>query len=743
MSMDSTITCNGTPLDKAFGQIQAHLRADDAIEVKKQSIQNALSSAKHPIVLDEAIGRGGQALVFRARHKRTGGSEQTVAIKVFLQNTNTALDEQFQAEVKSLSQLSHEGIIRLYDEGTAPPYAFIVMEFLPDGHIGKFVNERVRDPRTILDLIQSICNALHTAHSRPDPIVHRDIKPGNILMRGNSAVLADFALAALGRESTLGFAGTVAYASPEQLDSAKEVDATSDIWALGVVLHELLTGLPLYSLSASGDPADQRRLIEAFHATEYHLLKYSGWRGSEIASIIKKCVAPSRLERYRNASDLGADLKRLLRGGVVLAHGAGLHSAWQQKKYAIWARLRRHPIRVGVVLVATIVGGLGLYAIDTRRNQMETEWTAESRRQVAIAQKAVADAERRAKDEARRVAILVVETYCEGIRTASHFRNDTGTAHALYDQLENAERFLALDTGEHPDVTSQLQHEVGVQYKNLRRYEKAVEHLEAVAHVWPLCNSLGEPCVDAITVRAEMADAYRHLGECEQAFLQLRELYEFTALNPCGWYPLLDEVLVCLYNDADEYQLAVDKCTAALQCADKVADDTARSIRARFLKHLGYSYFCLANRGMAYDAYALGLQEAERAGFQEASLVDYWVPLAQLEVSVKQNRKRAESLLYQARRAAERAYGSHSMRLAEIHEALKFLYLGWNDTHRAGYHHVMVQRTKFGAYNSQWSNLEGYDFFTDGEGIVYFACNGSRLCTYDDNGRLIAYLSED
>ena len=202
--------------------------------------------------LQALIGRGGMGAVYRARQSRL---DRLVAIKVLLPGlgADPAFAERFTREAKALASLSHPGIVAVYDFGQAGPHLFLVMEHVDGANLREVLGQGRLTTRDVLELVPQLCDALQYAHDRG--VVHRDIKPENVLVDVDGRVrIADFGLAKLLREDadTLALTqteqvmGTASYMAPEQLRASRGVDHRADLYSLGVVLYEMLTGqLPI------------------------------------------------------------------------------------------------------------------------------------------------------------------------------------------------------------------------------------------------------------------------------------------------------------------------------------------------------------------------------------------------------------------------------------------------------------------------------------------------------------------
>jgi len=191
----------------------------------------------------EQIGEGGMATVYKAYQP---GLDRYVAIKILppVHAQQAGFKERFEREAKAIANLNHPNILPIYDSGYEGDYSYIVMRYVEGARTLKEVMRDTLDLAQVTDLIGQIATALDYAHQRG--IIHRDVKPSNVLMDGNWALLTDFGLAKMVEASVkltgtgVGI-GTPAYMSPEQGQGA-EIDHRTDIYALGIILFEMLTG---------------------------------------------------------------------------------------------------------------------------------------------------------------------------------------------------------------------------------------------------------------------------------------------------------------------------------------------------------------------------------------------------------------------------------------------------------------------------------------------------------------------
>jgi serine/threonine protein kinase len=266
--------------------------------------------------IEALVGQGGMGAVWRARHK---GLERVVALKVLHADVarDPGFSERFSREARTLAALSHEGIVAVHDVGQAGPHFYLVMEFVDGVDLRALVRGRELAPREALGIVIQICEALQYAHDQG--IVHRDIKPENILIdtRGRVKVL-DFGLAKLlGAAAPANLTrshqvmGTPHYMAPEQWERPLAVDHRADIFSLGVVFYELLTGeLPVGRFA----PPSQRVAVDVrLDEVVLRALEREPERRYQQASEVRKDVA--RIEGGRAEPSRPAPRPRARRGG--------------------------------------------------------------------------------------------------------------------------------------------------------------------------------------------------------------------------------------------------------------------------------------------------------------------------------------------------------------------------------------------------------------------------------------------
>lgn len=312
--------------------------------------------------LVELIGEGGMGSVYLGE-RADGSFEQTVAVKL-LRAGGRGLIRRFDREREVLARLEHPGISRLIDAGTTDDgQAYLVMEHVDGEPIDRYCAGRGLGVRDRLGLMLRVCDAI--AYTHRNLVIHRDLKPGNILVDEDARPrVIDFGIALpayLGDAATMHTAadkvlGTVAYMSPEQCErgAGADVDVRSDVYALGVVMYELLTGAKPLDVSSSSLVAAVRRIAE--EPPPRPSARNPALRG-DLETIILKAIEKSPDRRYQSAGELADDIRRHLEERPVLARRPS-------PSYLVGKFLRRHrapllsatgAVGVGAIVVGAVV----------------------------------------------------------------------------------------------------------------------------------------------------------------------------------------------------------------------------------------------------------------------------------------------------------------------------------------------------------------------------------------------------
>jgi len=355
----------------------------------------------------EEIGRGGMGVVYRARDLLL---DRTVALKTIRsgQFADSEERDRFRVEAEAAAQLDHAGIVPVYSSGEVDGVCFIAMGYIQGGSLRESLRDGPLDPRDAAALMQQISLAVDYAHGRG--VVHRDLKPGNILI-GDSGVprITDFGLARrIGSDSSLTgtgqILGTPGYMPPEQARGTSGDSPLADVYSLGAVLYCLVTGRPPFQAAVALETL--RQVIESDPVSP-RVLNSAVPR--DLETIIAKCLEKSPEQRYSTAADLSDDLQRFSEGHPVAARPLS-----RVARAMRWCR--RKPLQASLVaLVSLLVGLAGISTVLVSRTRL-AEATADAetgRREVAELTTRI---ERSARREAQQLANS--QSYLASVRRA-------------------------------------------------------------------------------------------------------------------------------------------------------------------------------------------------------------------------------------------------------------------------------------------------------------------------------------
>jgi serine/threonine protein kinase len=322
----------------------------------------------------EQIGCGGMGVVFKARQRSL---DRVVALKMIRAGEYASAEQRkrFASEAHAVARLQHPNIVHIHEVGEVDGQPFLSLEYVAGGSLARYLNGTPLPAREAASLLELLARAIDYAHQRG--IVHRDLKPGNILLNGEwrgergerktgtlpAPKITDFGLAKrLDAEANTnsGAMGTPSYMAPEQVDApvlprserqrgghTAAIDARTDVYGLGAILYELLTGRPPFRAES---PLQTLKQVVEVEPARPRLLNPAVPR--DLETVCLKCLAKEPARRYSSAQELADDLGRFTSGEPVRARRLGpVGRSWR------WCRRNRVMAALGAVLVLAVVAG--------------------------------------------------------------------------------------------------------------------------------------------------------------------------------------------------------------------------------------------------------------------------------------------------------------------------------------------------------------------------------------------------
>ncbi|MGP0063983.1 MAG: protein kinase domain-containing protein [Isosphaeraceae bacterium] len=309
------------------------------------------------------LGQGGMSVVYLARQTALN---RRVALKVIHAKVynDPEIAARFRDEAEAAARFQHPSIIQVYEVGEFDGLGYLVLEYAPGGSLQQKLAGTPQKPRDAAETIEYLARALHYAHQHQ--IVHRDLKPANVVLTEDGIPkVTDFGLAKLmeregGLTRTGDIMGTPSYMAPEQArGTPSDVTAAADIYALGAILYEMLTGRPPFK---GATPLSTLSQVTGQEPVSPGRLQRN--LPSEIETICLKCLEKEPRKRYATALELAEDLRRFLDDRPILARRIG-RAEW------LWRWCRREPVKAGLaagLVAALMLGFLGV-AVQWRRAQ--------------------------------------------------------------------------------------------------------------------------------------------------------------------------------------------------------------------------------------------------------------------------------------------------------------------------------------------------------------------------------------
>ena len=480
-----------------------------------------------PFRIQRLIGRGGMGSVYLATQQNP---DREVALKILRTDSDaaSALRSRFAREVRLLGRLEHPGIARLYEAGTQATaqgfVSFFAMEYVRGSRITDYAARNSLSIAQKLELAARIADAVQHAHSKG--IIHRDLKPANILVTDevapahagsdSTAMLAaqpkilDFGVARLLEPDAAHtqvteqglLVGTIGYMSPEQLSGdLASIDTRTDVYALGVIIYELIAGKPPFDVREKPIP-EAARIIRDDEPIALSIAIPTQQLDRDIITIISKAMAKDRSRRYATASALADDLRRYLRSEPIAARPLTL--AYQLRKFA--NRRRGLVAACSVFAVAVVVGIV----------MISTLYIKEQR------------ARGRADHEA--LQSKAVRSYLMHNLLLSASPDMLGYEVKMLDALKSGTATLHDTFADHPEIEADIRADLAQLYSSLGKFAESIEQGELALHIFD--EILGQENDRSIAVLNFMSGALLEMSQPQSALAKSEEAWNRAQRTP-------------------------------------------------------------------------------------------------------------------------------------------------------------------------------------------------------------------
>jgi len=477
---------------------------DPATQVVAGSLSCTIPAAIGRYRILRLLGEGGMGAVYEAEQDQP---RRTVALKVIKPGFATPETlRRFQHESQALGRLQHPGIAQIYEASTADagfgPQPYFAMELIHGLPLHEYAEQHKLTARDRLALMARVCDAVDHAHQRG--VIHRDLKPANILVdeTGQPKIL-DFGVARVAEsdaqhthQTNIGqLVGTLAYMSPEQVAGDPDLDIRSDVYALGVILYELLGGKLPHDISRKPLP-EAVAVISEEEPSPLSFINRS-YRG-DIDTIVAKALEKDKARRYGSAADLAGDIRRYLADEPITARPAS--ASYQLQKFA-----RRHKALVaGTAAVFTVLAA-GVVA---------STWEAVRARK----------AERAAASEAA-TAEAINNFLQNDLLAQASASNQAGPStkpdpdRKVRTALDRAAARIAGKFDKQPDVEAAIRNTIGETYVDIGLYPDAQEQLQRALKLQARALGTDNPkTLKTLSLLARCADSQGNYADAEELY---------------------------------------------------------------------------------------------------------------------------------------------------------------------------------------------------------------------------------
>ncbi|MEM7229085.1 MAG: serine/threonine-protein kinase [Planctomycetota bacterium] len=582
--------------DDPTSRIDAGADSEQVLQLLESGMMPAAFDGPMPTTIGEyrivrRIGVGGMAVVYEAEQATP---RRTVALKVIHAGAATpSIQRRLEQEAELLGRLQHPGIAQVFEAGSAETEVgrrpFIAIELIDGVSLTEFADDHDLSTAQRLDLMASIADAVQHAHQRG--VIHRDLKPANILVdQSGQPKILDFGVARA-TEADLGMTtvhtdvgqliGTLPYMSPEQVrGNPRDLDARSDVFALGVITFELLAGRLPHELRELSVPEAAR--VIADEPTPRLSSIQPRLRG-DVDRIVAHALAHDADERYASASEFAADLRRYLRNEPIMARPAS--AMYQLRKFA-----RRNK--------SLVAGAMAFLVVLAASTAIATTF-------------AVGQYRARAQVQRELETVRLINQFFNFMLAQPSPWNDLGLEGPQQTVMQMLDRIAPDVDGafdDRPQVEASIRSTMGTTYLQLGRFEDAERNLQRAMALYQEALGPESPLVGEIMTDLGVASA--HLGETSDAEALLTGAHELLQKHRDSddmFVALSLGNLAWLHMRTERYEEAEALFEQAMSALDGKDDRRAISTLATITMNLGYVYRRTDRPDQARSSYKRGL----------------------------------------------------------------------------------------------------------------------------------------
>ncbi|MEM7048328.1 MAG: tetratricopeptide repeat protein [Acidobacteriota bacterium] len=615
-------------LDQATEDLEDPTQSTDVFAYLEQSFQEPADAYPSEIGnyrIVEPLGSGGMGAVFLAEQSQP--VKRQVALKLMHASLRSprALGR-FEAERNALARIAHPNVAQLYEAGTTDDgFPFFAMEHIPQGEpITRFCDAEKLSIEDRLELFIAVCRGVHSAHQKG--VLHRDLKPGNVLVTkledgraipkvidfGLAKAIGDLRLTDETQLTALHAIGTPAYMSPEARLAVQDVDTRSDVYSLGVMLFELLTGVR----PSDGEGGSREESVKQRRPSN-RVTRLDGEQSRDIAAerrleqrelpkrlrgdldwIVVKALADEPERRYASAAELAADLQRHLDAEPIIARPPS--AGYRFGKF--FQRHRVAAVAATLVLAALVGGFIATSLALVRARQAEAE-------------------ARRSQTESQQVS-----EFLTGLFQVSDPGRERGSEVTARELLDEGAARIREDLDDQPLVQARLMRTIGDVYVRLGLYEPASTILTDAVGV--LRNLPDPPRLELAETLQSLGYSHEKQADLETAEAEIRRSLEMLTGDDRDSGLLRAEghrILGVIFNSAGRYEQAVEQFRLALDLWRQLAVDDLEI--AKELSNLGLAELRLGQYPQAQSRLEESVARWQASGGDEFLSANAWTNL--------------------------------------------------------------------------------------------------------------------